>query len=198
MDVYGNTLDHADRCIKRIEAAYNRLAQGTQYVYEKMEAKKQISGDWVRNELMVSANAYHAFTRQVWEAIIEHSKMSDLHQVHEATQVARMHDAVAFLSQANLARNVHLMEFQGNVEKWAADHQKKLETLARQRNEDQDRMAGLEKRLAQVQNELLRVATTVPLPATLAGRIRPTPRTGVLPTRLILGSPLFRGTQQRR
>ena len=198
MDVSGNTLDHTDRRIRRIEAAYNRLAQGAQYVYEQMEAKEQISGDWVRNELMVSANAYQEFTRQVWEAIIEHSKMSDLHQVHEATQVARMHDAVAFLSQANLARNVHLMEFQGNVEKWAADHQKKLETLERQRNEDQDRMAGLEQWLAQVQNELLRVATTVPLPATPAGRIRPTPSPGAPPTRLILGSPLFRGTQQRR
>jgi len=113
-----------------------------------MEAKEQISGDWVRNELMVFTNAYQAFTRQVWETIIEYSKTSDLHRVYEATQVARMHDAVAFLSEANLARNVHLMEFQGNMEKWAADHQKKVETLAQQRNEDQDRMAGLEQRLA--------------------------------------------------
>jgi len=39
-----------------------------------MEAKEQISGDCVRNELMVAANAYQAFTRQVWEAIIECSK----------------------------------------------------------------------------------------------------------------------------
>jgi len=36
------------------------------------------------------------------------------------------------------------MEFQGNVEKWAADHQKKVETLKQQRREDQGRMAGLE------------------------------------------------------
>jgi len=56
--------------------------------------------------------------------------------MHEATQVARMHDAVAFLSEANLTRNTHLMEFQGNVEKWAADHQQKVETLEKQRNED--------------------------------------------------------------
>jgi len=163
-----------------------------------MEAKKQISGDWVRNELIVSANAYQAFTGRVWEAIIEHSKTSDLHQVHEATQVARMHDVVAFLSEANLAQNVHLMEFQGNVEKWAADHQKKVETLERQRNEDQDRMASLKQQLAQAQDELLQVATAVPLPATLAGRTRPTPSPGALPTRLMLGSPLFGGTQQRR
>jgi len=147
-----------------------------------MEAKEQISGDWVRNKLMVSANAYQAFTRQVWEAIIEHSKISDLHRVHKATQVARMHDVVAFLSEANLARNVHLMEFQDNVEKWAADHQKKVETREQQRNEDRDRMASLEQRLARAQDELLRVATTVPLPATPAGRTRPTPSPGAPPT----------------
>ena len=103
IDICGNTLDHTDRRIRRIEAAYNRLAQGAQCVYKQMEAKEQISGDWVRNELMVSAHAYQAFTRQVWEGIIEHSKTSDLHRVHEAIQVARMHDAVAFLSEANLA-----------------------------------------------------------------------------------------------
>ena len=195
-DICGNTLDHTDRRIRRIEAAYIQLAQGAQYVYEQMEAKEQISGDWVRNELMVSANADLAFNRQVWEAIIEHSKTSDLHRVHKATQVARMQDTVAFLSEANLARNVHLMEFQGNVEKWAADHQKKVETLEQQQNEDRDRMAGLEQWLARAQDELLRVATTVPLPATPARQTRPTPSPGPPPTRLMLGSPLLRGTQQ--
>jgi len=198
MDVCGNTLDHTDRRIRRIEAAYNRLAQGAQYVYEQMEAKEQISGNWVRNELMVSANAYQMFTRQVWEAIIEHSTTSDLHRVHEATQVARMHDAVSFLSEANLAQNVHLMEFQGNVEKWAADHQKKVETLERQRSEDQNRMAGLEQRLAQAQDELLRVATAVPLPTTPVKRTQPTLNPEALPTPLMLGSALFGGAQHRR
>jgi len=196
MDVCGNTLDHTDQHIRRIEAAYNRLAQGAQCVYEQIESKEQISGDWVRNELMVSANAYQAFTRQVWEAIMEHSKTSDLHWVHEATQVVRMHNAVAFLSEANLARNVHLMEFQGNVEKWAADYQRKVEMLEQQRNEDQDRMAGLEQRLAQAQNELLRVATAVPLPPTPIERTQPTPNPGAPPTRLMLGSALLGGTQQ--
>jgi len=109
-----------------------------------------------------------------------------------------MHDAVVFLSEANLARNVNLMEFQGNVEKWAADHQRKVETLERQRNEDRDRMTGLEQRLAQAQDKLLRVATTVSLPATPVGRARPTPSPGPPPTRSVLGSPLLGGTQRRR
>ena len=65
MDVCGNTLDHTDRRVRQIEPAYNRLAQGAQYDYEQMEAREQISGDWVRNKLMVSANIYQTFTRQV-------------------------------------------------------------------------------------------------------------------------------------
>jgi len=34
MDICGNTLDRTDRRVRRIEAAYNRRAQGAQYVYE--------------------------------------------------------------------------------------------------------------------------------------------------------------------
>jgi len=59
-------------------------------------------------------------------------------------------------------------------------------------------MAGLEQRLAPAQDQLFRVATTVPLPTTPAGRTRPTPSPGAPPTRLMLGSPLLGGTQQRR
>jgi len=65
-----------------------------------------------------------------------------------------MHDAVTFLTEANLARDQHLMEFQGNVELWAADHQRKVEMLELQRTEDRARMAGLEQQLAQAQDEL--------------------------------------------
>jgi len=108
-----------------------------------------------------------------------------------------MHDVVAFLSEANLTRNVHLMEFQGIVEKWAADHQQKVETLEQQRNKDRDRMAGLEQRLARVQVELLWVATTIPLPTTPARRAQPIQSPGPPTTRLVLGSPMLGGTQQR-
>jgi len=68
--------------------------------------------------------------------------------------------------------------------------------LERQQNEDRDRMASLEQRLARVHDELLRVATTVPLPTTPAGRARPTQNPGAQPTRLVLESPLLSGTQQ--
>jgi len=196
LDLRGNTMDRTDRRIRRIEATYNRLAHGAQYVYEQMGAKEQISGDWLRNELMVAANTYQAFTCQVWEAIIERSKTEEIQRMHEATQVARMHDAVAFLSEANLTRNTHLAEFQGNVERWAADHQQKVEILEQQRREDQRRMVGLEQRLNQAQNELLRVATAVPLPTTPAARALTEPHAGQNQvrepvTQLTLRSPLL-------
>jgi len=193
LDVCGNTMDRTDRRIRRIEAAYNRLAQGAQYVYEQLEAKELISGDWVRNELMVAANAYQAFTRQVWEAIIERTAQAEEQRMHQATQVTRMHDAVAFLSEANLARNTHLAEFQGNVEKWSANHQQKVDILERQGNEDRRKMAELEQQLARAREELTRLATTVPLPASPQGQVQP----GV-PTRLVLGSPMLGGTGKRQ
>jgi len=38
LDLCGNTIDRTDRRVRRIEAAYNRLSQGAQYVYEQLEA----------------------------------------------------------------------------------------------------------------------------------------------------------------
>jgi len=202
LDLCGNTMDRTDGRIRRIEAAYNRLMQGAQYVYEQLDAKELISGEWVRNELMVAANAYQAFTRQVWEAIIDRTATVEVQRMHQATQITRMHDAVAFLSEANLARNTHLAEFQGNVEKWAADHQQKVETLERQGNEDRRRMTDLERQLAIARDELTRVATTVPHPATPPGPVqRRSPVTREFsepaPTRFMLGNPPL-GTTTRR
>jgi len=104
-----------------------------------------------------------------------------------------MHDAVAFLSEGNLARNTHLAEFQGNVEKWAAIHQQKVEVRERQGNEDHKRMAELEQQLARAWEELTRVATTVPLPASPPRPVQPR-----APTGLTLGSPLLGGTLRRQ
>jgi len=49
-----------------------------------------------------------------------------------------MYAAVAFLGEANLARNQHLAVFQGKVDIWAADHQNKVNNLERKRKEDQE------------------------------------------------------------
>ena len=132
MDLWGNTVDRTDHRIQRIEKAYYELSQGTQYVYERMEAKEEIAEAWVRNEIMAAANVYQTFTRQVWEVIIERTQEAEVQRLHQATQVAWMTDAVAFLGEANVARNQHLAVFQGNVEKWAADHQQKVASLEQQ------------------------------------------------------------------
>jgi len=131
-----------------------------------MEAKEEIPQAGVRNELTAAANLYQTFTRQIWEAIIERTKDVEVQRLHQATQVARMKDAVAFLGEADIARNQHLALFQGNVEKWATDHQQKVDGLERQRQKDQERMARLEKQLVEAQNEIRKVAMAVLLPQT--------------------------------
>jgi len=132
-----------------------------QYIYERTEAKEEIAEAWGRNELTAAANAYHTFTRQIWEAIIERTKEAEVQLLHHATQVARMKDAVAFLGEADVARNQHLALFQGNVEEWAANHHQKVDGLERERRSDQERMARLEKQLARAQEEIQKVAVAV-------------------------------------
>jgi len=82
---------------------------------------------------MTAPNVYQKFAQQVWEVIIERTQEAEVQRLHQTTQVAQMKDAVAFLGEANVARNQHLAVFQGNVEKWAADHQQKVASLGQQR-----------------------------------------------------------------
>jgi len=164
MEVCGDTVDWTDRRIQQVEKAYYKLSEGTQYIYERMEAKEEIAEAWVRNKLTAAANAYKTFIQQIWEAIIEQTKKAEVQRLHQATQVARMKDAMAFPVEADVARNQYLTLFQGNVEKWATDHQQKVDGLERERRRDQVRMARLERQLAEAQEEIRKVAVAVPLP----------------------------------
>jgi len=84
--------------------------------------------------------------------IIERTNEADLHQTHQSTQLACLHDALAFLAEANTARSQHLALFQKNVKEWAQVHQA--------------RHATLEQRLAQAQEEIRKVEVQVALPTT--------------------------------
>jgi len=75
-----------------------------------------------------------------------------------------MKEAVAFLGEADVARNQHLAVFQGNVEKWATDHQQKVASLEQQRQKDQERVARLEEQLTKAQEKIRKVAIVIPLP----------------------------------
>jgi len=96
-----------------------------------------------------------------------------------------MHDTVAFLGEANVARNQHLAVLQGNVEKWAADHQQKVGSLEQQGQKDQERVARLEEQLDKVQEEIQKVAVAIPLCQT------PTMPVPAQPTGRLSISPLF-------
>jgi len=72
------------------------------------------------------ANTYQALAYNVWQAILEQTKEDNEWQICQATQLTRVNTTLAFLAEANTARSQHLVTFQGNVELWAADHQRKM------------------------------------------------------------------------
>jgi len=161
-----NTIDHADQRIQQIEQAYRDLSEGIRYVYDRLSANERITGDWIRSELASTASAYQAFGHNVWSAIIERTQEADQTQVGQATQLTGLNDSISFLAEANVARSQHLANFQGNVELWAEEHQKRAD-------EQQQRVEYLEHQLQEAREEARRQAEALQL---LAARI-PVPET---------------------
>ena len=153
----GNTNDRTDQRMQPIEEAYQTLAEGTRYVYDRVNANEEIAEAWVHSELANAANAYQTLAYNVWQAILKRSSDDNQRQICQATQLTRVNDALAFLNEANSARSQHLATFQGNVELWAADHQRKMKRV--------------EEELRRARDELRRITTRIPLPGS------PKPRT---------------------
>ena len=151
IEACGDTVDRTDQRIQRVERAYHDLTEGTRYVYDRMNANEEVAEAWIRSELAVAANAYQTFAQNVWAAIIERTNEAAQQQIGQATQLARINDALAFQTEANIARNEHLATFQGNVELWAAEHQQRVEYL--------------ETQLRNAQEAIKRVAAAVPTAA---------------------------------
>jgi len=149
-ELCGNPIDRTDQPMQRIEEAYKTLADGTWYVYDRVHANEEIAAAWVRTELANAANAYQTLAYNVWQAILERTDEDNQRQICEATQLTRVNDALAFLAEANTARSQHLAPIQGNVELWAADHQRK--------------MSRVEEDLRRAREDIRRIATRIPLP----------------------------------
>jgi len=149
-ELCGDTYDRTDRRTQEIEQAYQTLAEGTRYVYDRVNANEKIAEEWIRSELSKVANAYQSLARNVWQAIIERTNEANERQICQATQLTRVNEALSFLAEANTARNQHLANFQGNVELWAAAHQ--------------NRVATLENQLQEARVEIQRIATRILLP----------------------------------
>jgi len=160
-ELCGNTIDRTDQWMVRIEEAYQTLAEGIRYVYDRVHANEEIAETWIRTELVNAANAYQTLAQNVWQAILERTDEDNQRQICQAgTQLTRVNDGLAFLAEANAARSRHLATFQGNVELWAADHQRK--------------MTQVEEELRRARNEIRWLATQIPLPSSPKTR-RPSP-----------------------
>ena len=115
-ELRGDAYDRTDRRTWEIEQAYQTLAEGNRYVYDRVKANAKIAEEWIRSELSRAANAYESLTSNVWQAIIERTNEANERQICQATQLTQVNDALSFLAEANTAQNQHLANFQGNVE----------------------------------------------------------------------------------
>jgi hypothetical protein len=180
-DLCGGHIDHTDRRIRRIEQAYDTLYRGTLYVYQQTERQQNASNEWIQSELMRAANAYQTFSREVWQAIMERTTETDMRSNHQATQIVRLNDAMAFLTEANAARNHQLSEFTAQVSDWAT--RQNAATLRLQQE-----LADTQRRLQQLADQ----RAQVPLPPTISSapstlRGEPTPQER--PPTYLLGPP---------
>ena len=165
----GNTIDRTDQWMQQIEKAYQTLAEGTRYVYDRVNANEEIAELWVRSKLANAANTYQIRAHNVWQAILERTSEDNQRQICQDTQLTRVNDALAFLNEANTTRSQHLATFQENVELWAADHQIK--------------MGKMEEELRRARDEIRRIDTQIPLPGS------PRPRTLTPKPLQLLSSP---------
>jgi len=159
-ELCGNTINKTNQRMVRIEEAYQTLAEGTRYIYDRVHTNEGIAETWVRIELANAANAYQTLAQNVWQAILERTDEDNQRQICQATQLTRVNDALAFLAEANAARSQHLATFQGNVELWAVDHQRK--------------MTQVEEELRRTRDKIRQLATRIPLPGSPKTR-RPSP-----------------------
>jgi len=90
----GDAYDRTDRRMREIEQAYQTLAEGTRYVYDRVNANEKIAEEWIRSKLSKAANAYQSLARNVWQAIIECTNEANERQICQATQLARVNDAL--------------------------------------------------------------------------------------------------------
>jgi len=102
-ELCGNTIDRTDQRMQQIEKAYRILAEGTRYVYDRVNANEEIAEACVHSELANAANVYQTLAQNVWQAIMERTTDDNQRQICQATQLTRVNDALAFLNEANTA-----------------------------------------------------------------------------------------------
>jgi len=56
-ELCGDAHDRTDQRTREIEQAYQTLAEGTRYVYDRVNANEKIAEEWICSELSKAANA---------------------------------------------------------------------------------------------------------------------------------------------
>ena len=84
-ELCGDAYDKTDRRTREIEKAYQTLAEGTRYVYDRPNANEKIAEEWIRSELVSAANAYQSLATNVWQAILERTSEANERQICQVT-----------------------------------------------------------------------------------------------------------------
>jgi len=96
----GSRFDQDDHQIYRIKWNYQVLYDGVRHVYEAYSQGQAAARDWLQAELTYAANTYQDFQQEVWTTIIARTTEADTVAQHQATQIARLGDALAFIQEA--------------------------------------------------------------------------------------------------
>jgi len=102
-ELCSDAYDRTDRRTREIEQVYQTLAEGTRYVYDRVNANEKIAEEWLRSELSKAANVYQSLARYIWQAIIERTNEADERQICQTTQLTWVNDALSFLAKTNTA-----------------------------------------------------------------------------------------------
>jgi len=125
----------ATTAFQNVETTYDRLYEGTKYLYELAEGNRQQSEVEVEKRLLELSEAQQTFTTEVGKMIALHTKGKESKNRAEALQIKRIEQAVEFAKRINELQGKEQSQFCIEVSEWAGQQTKTVATLRQQLDE---------------------------------------------------------------
>jgi len=109
----------ATGAFQNVEASYDRLYEGTKYLYDMVENNKQQTEAEIEKRLLEMAEAQQTFTTEVGAMIAANTRGKESQSRAKATQAKRVEQAIDFVKQINEARGLEQTQFRIEVSEWA-------------------------------------------------------------------------------
>jgi len=104
VQLYNAVIDvdaRATTAFQNVETTYDRLYEGTKYLYELAEGNRQQTEAEVEKRLLEMAEAQQTFTTEVGTMIALHTKGKESKNRAKALQIKRLENAVDFAKKIN-------------------------------------------------------------------------------------------------